>query len=223
MHQVTISPNLFAITVLAMPIALSCSAPPIAQRAGPGHHNDRGSDAEAQLPAMASSTPSSSDADASIASDDAGTATDGGVSFLPWPEADACTFPAVSPAEGTTAKQCCHPASSVTVCLETKSLIHHHAVGPYTERTLTVSHVSNAQSPWSFPLDRRRHGSMKYPDVVMARLSFRVHQGGLELRVRAGCQNVCTSERCGKEEKLLATICTSAGKYGWDGERLVPE
>lgn len=167
----------------------------------------------------ASSARSSNGSDASVRSVD----VDAGIAPPPWPEADACTFPPVSPAEGTTAKQCCDPASSVRICLETKSLIHHHTVGPYTERTLTVTPASTGQAAWSFPLDRQRHGSMKYPDVVMARLSFRVHQGGLELRVRAGCDNVCRAEGCGKEQKLLASVCTAAGQYRWDGEHLVRE
>lgn len=170
-------------------------------------------------PASASAAPSSNGSDASVPSVEA----DAGIAPLPWPHANACTFPPVSPAEGATARQCCNPAPSVRICLETKSLVHHHTVGPYTERTVTVTPISAEQAAWSFPLDRQQHGSMKYPDVVMARLSFRVHEGGLELRVRAGCENVCRAEGCGKEQKLLASICMAAGQYRWAGERLVRE
>ena len=164
--------------------------------------------------------PSPNDLDASVRSAE----SDAGRSAVPWPDADACTFPPVSPAEGTTAKQCCQPAPSAKICLETKSLIHHHTVGPYTERTLLVTPVSTSgaeQAPQYFPLDRQLRGSMRRPDVVTARLSFRVHRGGLELRLRAGCDQPCRAKICSKEERLVANLCMGAGQYRWDGERLV--
>lgn len=105
--------------------------------------------------------------------------------------------------------------------METVSLIHHHAVGPHTQRTRTLTSVSSGAGIWSSPLDRQVHGSMRSPDVVTARLSFRVHAGGLELRTREGCREVCRAERCDDEQKLVATICAAAGDYRWDGARLV--
>ena len=206
----TVSASVSAVALLAMAMA-SCAAAPGAPRAA-----SEGVEAHG-----ATATPSSSPAEASVAPAEPDAGIEGGASLAPWPKADTCTFPPVAPSEGTTAKQCCHPAPSVTLCLETASLIHHHTVGPYTERTLTVTHDANAQAPSSFPLDRQSHGSMARPDVVFARLLYRVHQTGLELRVRSGCKNVCATERCGAEEKLLARICTSVGTYGWDGEHLV--
>lgn len=86
----------------------------------------------------------------------------------------------------------------VTVCLETASRIHHHTVGPSTSRTLMVS---SRQAHWPFPLDRQVHGSMRSPDVVQARLSFRVRSTRLELRVVAGCKELCTAARGCNEEQ----------------------
>ena len=208
MPSTMVSASVSAVALLAMG---ACAA------ASKGQEDRR---ADAQSIAIAP-TPSPNPADAAGATAEAAPAVDGGPSLVPWPNAGDCSFPPVSPAEGKTAKQCCHPAPSVTVCLETASLIHNHTVGPFTERTLTVTHVADAQAPRSFPLDRQSHGSMARPDAIIAYLLFRVQQSGLELRVRSGCKSVCATERCGAEEKLVATICTSAGTYGWDGERLV--
>lgn len=209
--------------MFAMPLAASCSAPSAAHSAA-GHH-EADIDAEALAP-VPSPDGAARNVDASLAtpaSPDSGVVPRDDPPPAPWPTADTCTFPAVSPPEGATAKQCCHPASTVTVCVETTSGIHHHEIGPYSARTMTITHATIPPASWSFPLDRQTHGSMKSPDLVAARLSFRVHAAGLELRVQAGCQNLCTTGRCSKEATLLARICTSAGQYRWETNRLVRE
>ncbi|CAN5820969.1 hypothetical protein BH11MYX4_BH11MYX4_48090 [soil metagenome] len=136
----------------------------------------------------------------------------------PWADAPTCSFPPVSPAEGTTAKQCCHPAPDVTLCLETHSQLHNHELGPYTERLVSVTRGSRTVT--SFPLDRQSHGSMKLPDVVMARLSFRVQPTGLALEIQSGCKGVCSGRPCSGEPARVAAICASAGEHRWTGERL---
>lgn len=141
----------------------------------------------------------------------------------PWPDVSTCSFPPVAPAEGTTARQCCSPSPSVRLCLETMSLIHHHVVGPYTERTLTVTPIAAEHEAMSFPLDRQQHGSMRSPDVVLARLSFRVHDSGLELVIGKGCDHVCQGDGCSKEQKVVTSLCASAGTYRWNGDHLVRE
>jgi hypothetical protein len=148
-------------------------------------------------------------------------AGDGGTELVAWDE-DKCRFPPAYPPEGATAKECCQPTADVSVCVETTSLIHNHAVGPYTERRLIVTGAGGA-ALLSLPLDRREHGSMRRADTTSVALAFRVRKAGLEasLRHSAGCKAPCVAARnCAGEAKRVADICESAGSYAWDGRSL---
>lgn len=144
--------------------------------------------------------------------------------FVLWTEANTCSFPAVSPAAGTTAKQCCIPVRDLELCLETMSTIHHHQVGPYTQRTLTAIRRSDETIIVRFPLDRHHHRSMKYRDTASVLLALRVQESGLELSLRygAGCNASCiAANECKGEAQRVAEICESVGAYVWDGQQLV--
>lgn len=145
-------------------------------------------------------------------------------SLIPWVEASTCSFPPVQPAEGAVAKQCCTPARDLTVCLETISTIHHHAMGFYTDRTLNVARRASGALLLSLPLDRHHHGSIKYRDTASVLLTFRVQQTGLELlqRYDGGCKAPCVATHsCTGEGDRVASVCGSAGVYAWDGQRIV--
>lgn len=143
---------------------------------------------------------------------------------VPWTEAKTCSFTAVSPAEGTTAKQCCTPVRDLELCLETVSTIHHHEVASYTKRTLLLIRRSDEEVVVRFPLDRHHHGSMKYADTASVLLAFRVHPRGLDVSLRrgAGCKSPCVAAHtCAGEAKRVAEICESVGAYVWDGRHLL--
>jgi hypothetical protein len=144
--------------------------------------------------------------------------------LVSWTDASTCSFPPVSPAEGKTAKQCCTPVSALEVCLETMSTIHHHEVGWYTKRTLTLVRRPQGEGIFTLPLDRHHHRSMKYADTASLLLAFRVHQRGLDVSLRygAGCKASCVAAHtCTGEARRVASLCESVGAYAWDGQQLL--
>ncbi|WP_394836488.1 hypothetical protein LVJ94_06230 [Pendulispora rubella] len=148
-------------------------------------------------------------------------------------DATGCAFRRVRPPESTVDKQCCQPAAGISVCVATRSTVNHHTVGPYTERTLTVTRTMENEPILTLALDRKVHGSMSHPDSEIVWLLVRLTDMGLEVvRSRSrefgrvwspgGCKRACMAAGTCKGEALhVANICASAGTYVWDGHGFV--
>ena len=116
-----------------------------------------------------------------------------------WANADTC----VSVTKGTA--RCCQPSAQLSLCVEPES--PHHTLGAYDSKFLVVREVGSRRTLASFVLERRTHFSMKYQDLVLARLELEVTPRGLLLVARWGCND--------PRDPVVKKLCAQAGEHVW--------
>ncbi len=113
-------------------------------------------------------------------------------------------------------ERCCAPSPDVRVCVE--ELSAHHVLGTYDSRVLVVTSTSgNVTTTFRRSVEMRRHGSMKVPDLVLARLEVVVTAEGITLTASYGCRDAAARR---------SAVCEAEGRYGRRGGafvRLDPE